>query len=147
MTMDTIPQSNNLDRVAYIDALINAPWQRDGMHCWALVAQVQRDLFGRALPPVIEIAPVGIAGAIASARLFRDHPERLQWREAECSDGAVVLMASRAGNRRDYRHAGVAVQAGPQVRILHSDDPHGAVLDSLIELQARGWHPTFLLPR
>lgn len=128
---------------AYVDALIGKPWQGAGLHCWALVAQVQRDLFGRDLPPVLEIAPADKSEAM---QLFASHPERSRWVEAlHPSDGAIML-ASRSDSGRRACHAGVylAVERGG---VLHVDAPHGVVFDDLLILKTRRWAPLWLVPR
>jgi hypothetical protein len=84
-------------RAAYLDRLVSRQWEREGLHCWAFVEAVQRDLFGVAVPSF-----GGAAGAAltrdrrARMALFADHPERAAWREvAAPEDGAIVLMTRR----------------------------------------------------
>ena len=45
------------EHIAYVQRLIGMPWERRGMHCWALVDRVERDLFGRALPLGPSVCP------------------------------------------------------------------------------------------
>ncbi|SEE59484.1 hypothetical protein SAMN05519104_6662 [Rhizobiales bacterium GAS188] len=132
-----------LDRAAYVDALIGAPWQGDGLHCWALVRQVQRDLFGRELPAVLNAAPEDPREAM---RLFASHHERGRWLEVQRPIDGAIMLASRALTGRRSCHAGVYLAIG-QGGVLHVDAPHGVVLDDLMILAARRWAPIWLLPK
>lgn len=133
---------------AYLSALINQPWARSGRHCWRLVREVQRDLFGRDLPLVMTEAPPGIGGIRLKTKLFATHPERAAWQESrEPVSGAIALMSRRAGQPDNTEHAGVylALDGGG---VLHTDDPHGVVFDDLFTLRdLRGWSPIFFIPR
>ncbi|WP_147707827.1 hypothetical protein [Microvirga massiliensis] len=60
--------------------------------------------------------------------------------------GAVARMHRIGGNPHDLEHAGVYV-ALEQGRVLHTDHPHGVVLDTLRELQIRGWVPRWFVPK
>jgi hypothetical protein len=137
-----------MDTAAYISALINQPWARDGRHCWRLVIEVQRDLFGVEVPPIVDAAPGGGGeGRQEKARLFAQSEERKRWTETIIPvDGAVALMRRSAQPPRTFIHAGVylALEGGG---VLHTDNPHGVVFDTMPELNARGWVPTFFLPR
>ncbi|CAL8981538.1 hypothetical protein RHODGE_RHODGE_02837 [Rhodoplanes serenus] len=132
---------------AYVSGLINQPWARDGRHCWRLVCDVQRDLFGRVLPAVVDVAPPpGAEGRQARARLFAEHDERRRWRPAATPvHGAVALMRRAAAPRDMLIHAGVWLDLDGG-GCLHSADPHGVVLDTLPQLAARGWVPTWFVP-
>ncbi|EJW12728.1 hypothetical protein A33M_1698 [Rhodovulum sp. PH10] len=131
---------------AYVDRLINAPWTRDGRHCWRLVADVQRDLFGRALPPVLDAGCGGGEGRRYRRGLFAQHAERGRWHEVgRPVHGAVALMRRRAAVEGDYEHAGVWLELDGG-GVLHTDAPHGVVLDSLRDLGARGWVPSWFVP-
>jgi hypothetical protein len=94
---------------AYVSALINQPWARDGRHCWRLVVEVQRDLFGRTLPAVLESAPAGSRRPDAKAALFAEHEERARWIETTPipAHGAIVLMHRRGMPADAFIHAGV----------------------------------------
>ncbi len=133
---------------AYVTALINQPWARDGRHCWRLVIEVQRDLFGRELPVVMDVAPVGIEGRRLKPRLFAEHDERARWREIETPvHSAVVLMRCAHASPDAIIHAGVCL-ALPAIGILHCDHPQGVTFDTLLELTGlRGWSPRYFLPR
>lgn len=130
---------------AYISALINQPWARDGRHCWRLVREVQRDLFGRKLPVVLDMAPLGAAGARLKARLFRDHPERQRWREIhEPEHGAIAILRGQTGYEQ---HAGVYLDFDCG-GVLHTDTPFGVVFDDLFTLRdLRHLTPSFLVPK
>lgn len=129
---------------AYVSRLINQPWARDGRHCWQMVREVQRDLFGRELPVVVEVAPVGSEGLHAKHKLFSTHAELANWREvATPTHGAVAIMSR--GVLTMFTHAGVYLEIDGG-GILHTAAPHGGVFDSLLELHARRWKPIYFVP-
>jgi len=133
-----------MDQVAYVSALIGQPWQADGLHCWALVRQVVGDLFGVDLPAVIE-AP---EGRRTKAGMFANHPARAGWVEAQPPlPWAVALMHRRGGARDVIEHAGVYLPFDGG-GVLHVDNPHGVVFDTLFDLQRiRCWAtPLMLVP-
>jgi len=133
-----------VDLGAYLAAVRGRPWERRGLHCWALVQQVERDLFGREVP----LGPAAVPPREERRALFAVDAEAVGWQEVPLPEhGAVVRMYRVGGNPVDLEHAGVylAVEGG---RILHTDDPHGVVLDSLIELKkVRGWVPRWFVPQ
>ncbi len=130
------------DAAVYVSALQGRPWSAD-QHCWALVAEVQAELFGRALPPVL-IADRLTAGELV--RAFHDHPERERWRQVERpAHGAVVLM-HRPGAHARAIHAGVYLDLDGG-GVLHVDDPHGVTFDDTLSLNLRNWRCEFYEPR
>lgn len=138
-----------IDAGAYVSALINQPWARDGRHCWRLVVEVQRDLFGRTLPAVLDTAPAVREGRALKPRLFAEHEERARWIETTpiVAHGAIVLMHRRGMPPDALIHAGVylALDAGG---VLHCDAPQGVVFDSMRELtELRRWSPRFFIPK
>ena len=122
--------------VAFITAYIGKPYSYTDLHCWELVRRAQYEIFGRTLPAVIEHprSKVGIA------KLMQRRDRHKGWHRVEApANGAVVFMTRHGhGPERAAIHSGVylAVDAGG---ILHTDDPHGVVFESLIELRARNW--------
>lgn len=131
------------DAAAYVSSRLGRPYSTDE-HCWWLVREVQRELFGRGLP-VVEIAEH--LGALQLARAFRDHPERKNWRETGAPvHGAVVLM-HRPGSTARAIHSGtyLALEGGG---VLHTDAEHGVTFDSLFELtRVRNWRLEYHVPR
>ena len=146
MKSSTRPSSKS--EAAYVNSLINQPWDRKGDHCWALCVKVQRDLFGRELPVVLDVAPSGREGRELKASLFRGHAERHKWMESEPVHGALVLMRRAAAREQMISHSGVYLDLDGG-GVLHSDAPHGVVFDTLVELQtARRWAVvSFLVPK
>lgn len=135
-----------IDAAAYVSGLINQPWTRDGRHCWWLVREVQRDLFGRDLPPVLYAGCGGGEGRRYRRELFAGHAERARWREIiRPAHGAIALMRRRVATKNDYEHAGVWLDLDGG-GVLHTDAPHGVVLDTLPQLVLRGWVPTWFIP-
>ena len=127
-----------------INKLINQPWTRDKNHCWRLVVEVV-GLFGYQLPAVIEAVPK----PQEKQSLFKGHQERTNWREVDegtLAEWAVVLMYKPWKTPVDLEHAGVWLRFEGG-KVLHSDAPHGVVLDSLVELRAlRRWVPLLFVP-
>ncbi len=129
-----------------MDGLINRPAPL-AFPCWRLVIEVQRDLFDRKLPPLLDVVRRGAAGPAENAEQFAGHPERARWQETERGcDGAVVLMRQCGANVAALEHAGVYLDLDGG-GVLHSDNPHGVVFDSLVMLTVRGWEPIFLVPK
>ena len=131
------------EHIAYVQRLIGMPWQRRGLHCWALVDMVERDLFGRALP----LGPSVCPDRETRRELLAASAEDYGWVEIpQPEHGAVARMHHVGGNPADLEHAGVyfAVRGG---HVLHTDQPHGVVFDNLIELKVRGWVPRFFVPQ
>lgn len=133
---DTAPQ--------FLAAVIGRAYEPAGLHCWELVRQCQRVVFGRELLPVL-VAPGRMRELVGMMDLRHSYPG---WREvAEPAHSAVVFL-TRHGHEveRAACHAGVwlALDGGG---VLHTDDPHGVVFESLPELKARNWaDPSFYLP-
>lgn len=129
-----------MDRSAYLNRLVNAPWTKEGLHCWEFVRLVRRDLFGdEGLP--------GMEWIDRRQRMetFERHPERARWeRVASPQDGDVALMSKRTATTARDSHAGIYLVVGGRGLVWHSDHPQGVVADSLAELtELRRWHPTF----
>lgn len=124
-----------MTRQDYISGLLGTPYDKVERHCWWLVCLVQRDLFGRELG-----APSAYLERHERERVIAASPLRDHWRPVEKpADGDLVLMARAPG--RDI-HCGVylADRAGG---VIHTDMPHGVVLDGLAELRhVRRWRAT-----
>ena len=134
-----------MDRVsAFAASYIGRPYEKTGLHCWELVRRCQAEIFSRELPAVIEHPGTKIGVAKLMARRD-DHPG---WHRSEIPIHGAVVFMTRAGHgpERAAVHSGVylAIDGGG---VLHTDDPHGVVFESLTELRARGWaYPTFYIP-
>lgn len=127
---------------AYVSALQGRPWGIEA-HCWDLVRQVQADLFGRELPPVL--IPDKLT-APELVRAFHSHPERERWQQSSLPrDGAIALMY-RPGAHARAIHAGVYLDLDCG-GVLHVDDPHGVVFDGMLDLNVRNWRAEFYQPR
>jgi hypothetical protein len=130
------------ERLAYIQWLIGQPWERHGAHCWRLVDQIQKDLFGRQVP----FGPLAVPCRARRREMLAQDPEPYGWQEiAQPVNGAVARMYRVGGNPHDLEHAGVFLDLD-RGGVIHSDQPHGVVFDSLLELTVRGWVPRFLVP-
>lgn len=130
---------------SYLDALIGQPWKRDGLHCWTLTRKVVWDLFGVVVPEVLH-AP---NGRRTKAAMFADAPERADWIETASPDvWAIALMHRRGAPPELIEHAGVYLDLDGG-GVLHTDESHGVVFDSLFALpRVRTWAaPLFLIPR
>jgi len=133
-----------IDIEAYIARRIGEPWAHDDLHCWELVRQAQRDLFGRELPIVAaELA----LDRRAKIEAFETHPENARWRRVEKPEhGAIVKMARPGGATHRDVHAGVflALRGGS---VLHVDKPQGVACDTLFDLlTVRRWRALFFVP-
>lgn len=131
-----------IDAADYVARLLNQPYDPVGQHCWAVTCRAQLDLFGRILPPVLDVAPQDREGARAVQAMFRDHPERQRWREiSEPVHGALVLM-----HKPLHDHAGTYLKLGTG-GILHSEPTCGVVFDNvLLVRKVRGWRTSFFTP-
>lgn len=126
----------------YITRLIGQPWERRGLHCWALVEKIQKERFDRAAPQGPAVAP----GRDRRRELMAVDAEPLGWTEStEPQHGAIVRMYRVGGNPADLEHAGVYLAVDGGI-VLHTDDPHGVVADTLLELRTRGWVPRWFVP-
>lgn len=129
------------DPAAYVSARQGRPYT-DTEHCWWLVREAQRDLFGRDVPAVL------IAGALnarALVQAFHGHAERRNWRQtARPEHGAIVLMHKPGAHARAI-HAGIylALDGGG---VFHTDTDHGVTFDGLFELSVRNWRAEFYVP-
>lgn len=123
---------------------IGKPYDKTGLHCWELVRRAQEAIFQRQLPFVMEHPGTKLAVARLMARKDK-HPG---WHRVDTPQhGAVVFMTRQGhGPERAAIHSGVylALDAGG---VLHTDDPHGVVFESLAELRTRNWAPpSFYIP-
>jgi hypothetical protein len=130
-------------RAAFLNGFVGRPWAKDGLHCWAFVGEVERVLFGRALPlfPVMpELRQV--------VRLFRSHPERRNWREIPAPvDGAIVMASRIAAAERAEIHCGVFLVTDGPGRVWHCDEPQGVEHVSPVELiELRRWSLRYFEP-
>lgn len=66
-----------MDPAAYVSALQGQPNTVE-RHCWEWVREIQRDLFGRDLPPVL--IPDRL-NARELVRAFHGHEERARWQQ------------------------------------------------------------------
>lgn len=131
------------DAALYVSARLGRPYSTDE-HCWWLVREVQRALFGRELP-IVQIAEH--LDALQLVRAFRDHPERKNWRDVPAPmHGAVVLMHRPGSRTRRAIHSGtyLALEGGG---ILHTDAEHGVTFDSPFDLtRVRNWRLEYHVP-
>ena len=128
-----------MNRATVISNLLGHPYDDAVHHCWWLASLVQRDVFGRDLPGWTGARPA----PAARTRIFRGHPARSSWQAfPEPCDGDLVLMGKAGGLET---HCGVYL--GDFAGIIHSDKPHGVVIDTLPEIRVAGWaHLSFNRP-
>lgn len=121
-----------------IEQLLGQPYERTGRHCWWLACLVQREVYGRALP----LGPETMPSPAGRARLFHGHPARAGWIEHPApADGTLVLMGRAPG-----LHIHCGVYLADRGGVIHTDLGHGVVIETLVELRTRGWHPSFYRP-
>lgn len=130
------------DTLHYIQTLVGTPWERSGLHCWKLVVMIQGDVFGRRLPDGPTVAP-----KLAERReIVSVDPTPFGWAEVPVPiHGAIVRMYRIGGNPADVEHTGVYLDLDGG-RVIHTNHPHGVVVDTLHELAARGWAPRWFIP-
>ncbi|MFE1598179.1 glycoside hydrolase [Methylobacterium sp. ID0610] len=130
-----------MTRADFLRAVRGKPYDRDALNCWQLASLTQWTLFGRVLPVA---DPALVADVRERVRVLATHPERANWREiAAPVDGALVLMG-RGPGKEEHCGTWLADDGG---LILHTDEPHGVVLDPPLEIvQARRWRLTYLVP-
>lgn len=121
---------------AFVAAFTGRQYSRTGLHCWELTRRAQAEIFDRELPAVLEHPGT----KLGVARLMARKDNHDGWRRTDTpAHGAVVFM-TRAGHgpERAAIHSGVylALDGGG---VLHTDDPHGVVFESISELKARNW--------
>lgn len=130
------------DPATYVSALQGRPWSIEA-HCWDLVRQVQRDLFGRDLPAVLIADRLNARDLV---RIFHAHDERARWQPvAKPAHGAIVLM-HRPGAHARAIHAGVYLDLDGG-GVLHADEDAGVTFDGAAELHLRGWRTEHFIPR
>lgn len=131
-----------MDPAVYVSAIQGRPWSV-GQHCWCLVQDVQRDLFGRGLPAVeIDDKP----NARELVRAFHGHEERARWQQVPMPvHGAIVLM-HRPGSHARAIHAGVYLDLDGG-GVLHADEEAGVTFDDPASLNLRNWRSEFYVPR
>jgi hypothetical protein len=113
------------------------PYSREEHHCWWLTRLCQREVFGRDVP---ECPPGALADRRSRLAALHGHPEFQNWVvQPGPVHGAVALM-----ERGILFHAGVYLDA---FGILHTNEPHGIVFDSPLELAAvQRWRIAYYLP-
>lgn len=126
----------NEDAAAFVELYIGKPYEPKGLHCWELVRRCQEELFGRALPPVL-VAPERKRELIGLMDLRHSYTG---WHQAEKPEhGAVVFMTRNGqGAERAACHSGVWLELDGG-GVLHTDESHGVVFETVPELTARNW--------
>lgn len=133
-----------MDAAAFVSSVIGRDYEPAGLHCWELVRRCRREVFGDELPLVLE-AP---ADKRALAQEMARRHGYSGWGEvAQPVHGAVVFMGRMGhGRSRAAIHSGIWLDLDGGA-VLHTDDPHGVVFETLTELAARNWaDPSFYAP-
>lgn len=119
---------------AWVNDLIGREWIGSGpekFDCWDLVRLVEKEQFGRDLPPV----DIDAGNLRTVLKMIKHHPVRSQWIETdERADGNLVKFF-RVTNPD---HLGVWINADGG-GVLHCCRGQGVVFDSLLALKAAGW--------
>lgn len=115
----------------WVGKYIGEEWTQEN-DCWAFFRRVQREQYGRELPP-IDIDSLNLRQILGT---FEAHPERRLWHQTETpQDGDGVLMG-----RNDHPiHVGiwVLVMGG---RVLHCEQKAGVVLQDMTSLKMHLWN-------
>ncbi len=122
--------------VAFLDRVIGAPYEPEGLHCWELARRCQLEVFDRDLPVIMTVPETKREIVTLMARRH-EYPG---WKELQAPVHGAIVFMTRHGNgpSRSAIHAGVylALDGGA---VLHTDDPHGVTFESLLELTTRNW--------
>lgn len=124
------------DAAAFVDLVIGRAYEPKGLHCWELVRQCQQMLFGRELPPVL-VAPERKRELVDLMGLRHAYAG---WREIVAPTHGAVVFMTRNGHdvSKAACHAGIWLDLDGG-GVLHTDDPHGVVFETMPELAARNW--------
>ncbi len=136
--------SDRMDAATFVASVIGRAYEPAGLHCWELVRRCRFVVFGDELPAALT-AP---SDKLALAREMAKRDRHAGWEAVtEPSHGAVVFMARRGhGPSRAAIHAGIWLDLDGG-GVLHTDNPHGVVFETLPELNARNWaEPSFYAP-
>jgi cell wall-associated NlpC family hydrolase len=120
----------------WAERYIGIPWVNgatgpDEFDCWGFVRHVQRERFGRELPPI----KVDADSIRDVARAFGSHDERASWMQVERPiEGDCVLMA----HAKYPSHVGLWVEVDGG-GVLHCIRGPGVVFNSLSALRHFGW--------
>jgi hypothetical protein len=128
----------------FVAAHIGLPYAANGLHCWELTRRCQGEVFGRELPPVL-VAPERRAELVGMMALRHDYPG---WRRVEAPVHGAVVFLTRFGHdvSKAACHAGTWLDLDGG-GVLHTDEVHGVVFETLTELAARNWaDPSFHTP-
>lgn len=105
--------------------------------CWSFFRHVQRQRFGREIPPLL--LP---AGLIAQLKAFRDQPDAFGCQKIEKpkkpNSGDAVLMSHK--NRA--HHIGVYVADFAGGAVLHCLEGRGSLLSTMFHLETFAWNIT-----
>ncbi len=123
----------------WIANYIGNPWKfggdnlGDGLDCWGLFRQVQKDQFDLTLD-TIDIGEYRVAGVL---RNFDNNPEVSNWKKVDKpKNGDAVLM--RTGKYPS--HVGVWVQVDDEKGVLHSAETYGVIFSTTDKLPTMGWN-------
>lgn len=124
------------DATAFVDLVIGSAYEPQGLHCWELVRKCQEALFGRILPPVL-VAPERRRELVDLMSLRHSYAG---WTEIEQPVHGAVVFMTRNGHdvSKAACHAGVWLDLDGG-GVLHTDEPHGVVFETFLELSARNW--------
>ena len=127
-----------MDRAVYLNGLLATPYDKAERNCWWFLRKVQRELYGRDLPEIPDGA-LDMSGRERNA-LLQAHPALNRWRCVDTpADGAMALLS-----KPTLFHCGVVIGS---LDILHTDEPHGVVLDPILHLrEIKRWRISFYVP-
>lgn len=110
---------------------IGDEWRAGEHDCWGFVRRVQRERYGREVPPF----DVDAFNCLACARAVRDNPERSNWQQVgEPQEGDAVLLA----HAKHPSHVGIWIDADGG-GVLHCVEGDGVVFQARKSLAACGW--------
>ncbi len=120
----------------FLELVIGQDYDPTGLHCWELVRQCQQTVFKRDLPLVL-VAPERRRELLDMMELRKLNPHYVE--VPEPVHGAVVFMTKNGHDvSRAACHAGVWLDLDGG-GILHTDDPHGVVFETMLQIKLRNW--------
>lgn len=125
-----------IDLGDFLDVVLGLPYHPQKLHCWELVKRCQKAVFDRDLPTIL-VKPDDMRELIGMMDLRKTYQG---WEEVdEPQHGAVVFM-TKGGHEveRSACHAGVYLDVDGG-GILHTDEDHGVVFESLPAIKTRNW--------
>lgn len=122
--------------LAFLEMVIGEPYNRDGLNCWEAVRRYYQVVHNVELPPVL-IAPSRMKELIGMMELRKTYAG---WVEVPQPQHAAIVFMTKNGHEVSNAacHAGIWLDFDGG-GILHTDDPHGVVFETLGQIKLHNW--------